>query len=105
MGLKPCPSPDLALESVRADSDLRAHVERVAHVLARRAGDVAVVPPQVDRARLDHDLRPGPRGLFREMAVEQVSLEDVSALVPGQRVVENERRAIRSDHPRAVDLA
>src|SRR5438046_7219173 len=75
------PASDLALETIRADDDLRAHLERVGHVFASCTDDLSVVSEEFDGARLDQNLRSGLRGLFREIPVEQVALEDVTAFV------------------------
>src|SRR2546427_299013 len=104
VGLKTGPPSHLALESVGPDDDVRPDVERIAHVLAAGADDPSILPEQRDRARLDHDLRTGLRGLPREEPIEQVSFEDVAAFVPGPGLVEDQRRAVGRDDPRTVDL-
>src|SRR5207302_5420158 len=44
------------------------------------------------------------RGLLRQIAVEQVALEDVTALIPRARLVHDEGGPVRCDHSGAVDL-
>src|SRR6266704_6758776 len=73
-------------------------------MLAPGPDDASVLPDESDRARLDHDLCAGLRGLPSEEPIEQVSLEDVAALVPGPGLVEDQRRAVRGDDARTVDL-
>src|SRR6266571_2139550 len=104
MGLEPGPPSHLAFEPVGPDDDIRPDVERVAHMLASRPDDASVLPEKGDRARLDHDLCAGLRGLPRKEPIEEISLEDVAALVPGPGLVEEQRRAVRRDDARTVDL-
>src|SRR2546421_1147366 len=73
-------------------------------MLAPGAEDASVLPEEGNRARLDHDLRTGLRGLPSEEPIEQVSLEDVAAFVPGPGLVEDQGRAVGRDDPRTVDL-
>src|SRR5437879_11666515 len=104
MGLEPSPAPDLALEAVGVDHDVGADVERVSQVLAAGADHLAILAQEVDRTRLDHNIRAGFRRLAREEPIEEVSFQDVPALVACARLVEDERRSVRSDDPGAVDL-
>src|SRR6266704_6867431 len=73
-------------------------------MLAPGPDDASVLPEESDRARLDHDLCAGLRGLPSEEPIEQVSLEDEAALVPGPGLIEDQRRAVRGDDARTVDL-
>src|SRR5207237_7645760 len=92
------PASDLALETVRADDDLRAYLERLGHVLASRPDDLSVVSEESDGARLDQNLRACLRGLFREIPVEQVALEDVTAFVPRASLIDDEGGPVWSNH-------
>src|SRR5712691_7501005 len=102
MGRKAGPPPDLALESVGSDDDVRADVEPVPHVLTLRPDYAAVFAKEVDRARLDHHVRTRLRGFLRQMAVEKIPLEDVTAFVAGPVLIQDEGGPVRCDDPRTV---
>src|SRR5438034_6046148 len=104
MGLESGPATDLALEPIRPDHDRRTHIERVGHVLAPGSHDVTILPEQSDCTGLDPDLGPRFRGFLREVAVEEGPLKDISALVPGPGLVDDQRASVGRDHAGAVDL-
>src|SRR3989442_514349 len=77
--LEPRPPPHLAFDPVRPDHDLRAHVVQAPHPLEAGSDDATVLLEEPHRGRPDPDLCPRLRGELREVAVEQVPLEDVTA--------------------------
>src|SRR5947208_15057271 len=104
MGLESGPATDLALEPIRPDHDRRTHIERVGHVLAPGSHDVTILPEQSDCTGLDPDLQPRFRGFLREVAVEEGPLKDISTLVPGPGLVDDQRASVGRDHAGAADL-
>src|SRR5207247_9093277 len=89
---------NLALETVRADDHLCAYLERLGHVFASCTDDLSVVSEESDGARPDQNLRSGLRGLLREIPVEQVALEDVTAFVPRASLIDDEGGPGWSNH-------
>ena len=73
-------------------------------MLAPGSHDVTILPEQSDCTGLDPDLGPRFRGFLREIAVEQGPLEDISALVPGPGLVDDQRASVGRDHAGAIDL-